>query len=124
MPKPAARLWALVAHLYVRLEALGIGEAERSLLQIPSRCPESPIISLLSSQPRSLAGACQDAGFVVRAIVPPTVPEGGQRVRVCLHAGNSFEEVDRLVATMGEWVDKMKGAEGVELARESKMSRL
>ena len=34
---------------------------------------------------------------MVRAIVAPTVPVGGQRVRVCLHAGNSFEEVERLV---------------------------
>jgi len=124
MPKPAAHLWALVAHLYRRLETLELGEAEPSLLRIPAECPESPIFSILSSQPRSLSKACQDAGFVVRAIVPPTVPEGGQRVRVCLHAGNSFEEVDRLVTTMGEWVRKTKGIEGGDSRVEVKRSRL
>jgi 8-amino-7-oxononanoate synthase len=43
---------------------------------------------------------------VVRAIVAPTVPAGTERVRVCLHAGNSFEEVDRLATRMGEWVER------------------
>jgi 8-amino-7-oxononanoate synthase len=45
---------------------------------------------------------------MVRPIVPPTVPEGTQRVRVCLHAGNSFEDVERLVARIGEWLDVMR----------------
>jgi 8-amino-7-oxononanoate synthase len=53
---------------------------------------------------------------MVRAIVAPTVPVGGERVRVCLHAGNSFEEVDRLVGVVGEWVRRVE-AEVVEKAR-------
>jgi len=39
----------------------------------------------------------------VRAIVPPTVPMGTERVRVCLHAGNTVEEIDTLVKRIGEW---------------------
>lgn len=39
---------------------------------------------------------------MVRAVVPPTVPT--RRVRVCLHAGNSVEECDRLVRRVEEWV--------------------
>lgn len=46
---------------------------------------------------------------MVRPIVPPTVPEGTQRVRVCLHAGNSFEDIERLVARIGEWLEAMRG---------------
>ncbi len=42
---------------------------------------------------------------MVRAIVPPTVPEGTQRVRVCLHAGNTVEDIDRLVASIKDWLE-------------------
>lgn len=49
----------------------------------------------------------------MRAIVAPTVPVGAERVRVCLHAGNSFEEVERLVRVVGRWVKRAE-AEGGE----------
>jgi 8-amino-7-oxononanoate synthase len=75
------------------------------LLTIPPQQPLSPIFSILSSEPRSLAKYCQDGGFVVRPIVSPTVPVGTERVRVCLHAGNDFAEVDKLARRMGEWVE-------------------
>jgi 8-amino-7-oxononanoate synthase len=51
---------------------------------------------------------------VARPIVPPTVPEGTQRVRVCLHAGNSFEDVQRLVERIKEWLEKMDGLQDLE----------
>jgi 8-amino-7-oxononanoate synthase len=72
------------------------------ILHIDPSCPASPIFALLTQHPRSLAQHCQDSGFVVRAVVPPTVPT--RRVRVCLHAGNSFQEVDRLVQKIDEWL--------------------
>jgi 8-amino-7-oxononanoate synthase len=49
---------------------------------------------------------------VVRPIVPPTVPEGTQRVRVCLHAGNTFQDVERLVATIQDWLNNMRKVDG------------
>jgi len=72
------------------------------ILYIDPSCPKSPIFALVSQSPRSLAQHCQEAGFVVRAVVPPTVPT--RRVRVCLHAGNSVQDVDRLVHRVEEWV--------------------
>ncbi|WP_341904703.1 8-amino-7-oxononanoate synthase [Fluviicola taffensis] len=39
----------------------------------------------------------QDAGFAVKAILPPTVPIGSQRLRICIHAFNTEEEIDRLI---------------------------
>lgn len=68
--------------------------------------PTSPIVSLRTSQPRLLASACQQDGYVVRAIMPPTIPEGKERVRVCLHAGNTEEQIDGLVRTIQAWLDK------------------
>lgn len=49
---------------------------------------------------------------MVRAIVAPTVPVGTERVRVCLHAGNSFAEVERLVRVVEEWVKRVEVEEG------------
>lgn len=51
---------------------------------------------------------------MVRAIVPPTVPEGTQRVRVCLHADNTYQDVDRLVARIGSWLEMKRGTRNDE----------
>lgn len=45
--------------------------------------------------------------MMIRAVVPPTVPEGTSRVRVCLHAGNTEADIERLVAAMQEWCNTM-----------------
>ena len=37
------------------------------------------------------------AGFNVRPIVAPTVKEGTERLRICLHAFNSEEEIRKFV---------------------------
>ncbi len=44
----------------------------------------------------------RDAGFDVRAILPPTVPEGNERLRLCLHAFNTNEEITELLHTIKE----------------------
>ena len=53
--------------------------------------------------------------------MPPTVPEGAERVRICLHAGNTVEEVDGLVRVVGmwarEWGQSLAGGEVEERAR-------
>jgi len=82
----------------------GFSNNSTALLRVPVECPQTPIFAVISPHPRSLAKYCQSGGFVVRAVVPPTVPLGSSRVRVCLHAGNTFEEVRQLVDRMDEWV--------------------
>lgn len=42
-----------------------------------------------------------------RPITWPTVPRGKDRVRVCLHAGNTREEVDRLVEAIMGWAGEI-----------------
>lgn len=46
-----------------------------------------------------------------RPITWPTVPKGLDRVRVCLHSGNTPDEIDRLAAEMVQWA-KQEVAKG------------
>lgn len=92
--------------------------APNTLLTIPFECPKSPIFALLTLHARELAKHCQDGGFVVRAVVPPTVPVGTERVRICLHTGNTEEQIDGLVRRVQSWVDsriQMKAHSDVEV---------
>lgn len=101
----SGRLFMLIDTLHDELQRI---RAPSSLLTIPPECPKSPIFALLTSHPRELAKHCQDAGFLVRAVVPPTVPTGTERVRVCLHAGNTEVEIAKLVRHVQEWVDERR----------------
>lgn len=42
---------------------------------------------------KSIASQLQEKGFDVKAILSPTVPEGQERLRFCLHSFNSKEEI-------------------------------
>lgn len=46
---------------------------------------------------RAIADKLQEAKIAVKPIYAPTVSEGKERLRICLHAYNSIEEVDQLV---------------------------
>lgn len=46
---------------------------------------------------KAAARALQDKGLDVRAILSPTVPEGKERLRICLHLFNSDQEIKLLV---------------------------
>jgi 8-amino-7-oxononanoate synthase len=45
----------------------------------------------------NLAKLLQANNFAVKAILSPTVPEGQERIRICLHAFNTKEEIEKLV---------------------------
>lgn len=46
----------------------------------------------------------------MRPVVAPTVPAGTERVRVCLHSGNTVEQIDNLVACVKTWILKERAA--------------
>lgn len=83
--------------------------AARSLLSIPSACPQSPIFAVQLQRPRDLAKYLQEQGMMVRAVVPPTVPVGTERVRICLHAGNTADEVEALIGALQDWCEQYSG---------------
>lgn len=49
---------------------------------------------------KSSARNIQEAGFDVRPILRPTVPAGSERLRICLHAFNTEEDISRLITAL------------------------
>lgn len=53
---------------------------------------------------KSIANQLQEKGFDVKAILSPTVPEGQERLRFCLHSYNSKEEISKVLALLSTFV--------------------
>ncbi|CAK5278337.1 unnamed protein product [Mycena citricolor] len=89
------------------------------LLSLPAHLsdptvPPSPIIPVMTCRPRPLSNHLASLGLNARPITWPTVPKGADRVRVCLHAGNTRSEVDRLVEGMLSWAVEAAKDENVK----------
>jgi 8-amino-7-oxononanoate synthase len=56
---------------------------------------------------KSIAKELQDQGFDVKAIVSPTVPEGQERIRFCLHAYNSYQEITDVLTLLRIFATKL-----------------
>ncbi|KAM3504954.1 hypothetical protein MY10362_003238 [Beauveria mimosiformis] len=124
-------LQALIRLAHGNLSSLcGRHQVPSRVLHVNPSVPESPIFPLFTASARELAAYCQQHGFLLRAIVAPTVPKGTDRVRLCLHAGNTADEVDALCKVIEKWTcDKMgieaTGVEEVQTSmRKSDVSRL
>lgn len=60
---------------------------------------DSSIQSVLipgNSAAKSIAKRLQDNGFAVKAILYPTVKEGAERIRICIHAFNTEKQISAL----------------------------
>jgi 8-amino-7-oxononanoate synthase len=53
---------------------------------------------------RAIAKQFQEQGFDVKAILSPTVPEGQERLRFCLHSYNSKEEISKVLQLLSNFV--------------------
>ena len=53
---------------------------------------------------KSIAKLFQDKGFEVKAILSPTVPEGQERLRFCLHSYNSNAEIAEVLSLLNEFI--------------------
>ncbi len=53
---------------------------------------------------KSIAAQIQEKGFDVKAILSPTVPEGQERLRFCLHSYNSKTEISEVLALLSNFV--------------------
>jgi 8-amino-7-oxononanoate synthase len=53
---------------------------------------------------KNIASSLQQKGFDVKAILSPTVPEGQERLRFCLHSYNSKEEMTKVLTLLSSFV--------------------
>ena len=53
---------------------------------------------------KAIASQLQEKGFDVKAILSPTVPEGQERLRFCLHSYNSQEEISEVLRLLSTFV--------------------
>jgi 8-amino-7-oxononanoate synthase len=56
-----------------------------------------PLLIGDSQRALALSAALRNAGFWVSAIRPPTVPKGGERLRITLSAAHSERDIDALL---------------------------
>jgi 8-amino-7-oxononanoate synthase len=90
-PERAAHLHALVAHAETRLAALGLPASRSQIL---------PVVIGDNKRTMRIAGALQEAGFDIRGIRPPTVPQGTARLRIAITLNVTEADIDRMADTL------------------------
>jgi 8-amino-7-oxononanoate synthase len=68
----------------------------------PSQSAIQTILFNNNEKAKNAAKNLQNKGYDVKAILSPTVPEGKERLRICLHTYNSDEEIINLVNHLKE----------------------
>ena len=53
---------------------------------------------------KTVASEIQEKGFLVKPIMSPTVPKGQERLRICLHAHNSKQQINDLVLLLTTFI--------------------
>jgi 8-amino-7-oxononanoate synthase len=74
----------------------------RSGALITSNSAIQCIVLNSNEKAKQVASALQDAGLDVRPILSPTVPAGGERIRICLHSFNTKNEIMLLTDTINK----------------------
>lgn len=75
---------------------------------LASPAPQSQIIPIILGDERrtmAVAGALREAGFDVRGIRPPTVPEGTSRLRISLTLNVTPSDIESLAAALADALD-------------------
>lgn len=76
------------------------GAAQLNLPLMPSDSPIQPLLIGDSFRATHMSEQLLNAGFLVSAIRPPTVPKGKARLRITFSALHEFEDVARLLETL------------------------
>jgi 8-amino-7-oxononanoate synthase len=88
-----------LAELAVRLKSGMVGLPWRLM---DSETPIQPLMVGSNAEALRLAEGLRERGVLIPAIRPPTVPQGGARLRISLSAAHEPADVDALVAALRE----------------------
>jgi 8-amino-7-oxononanoate synthase len=91
-------------HQYIALFKQGYNNANYQL--IPSNSAIQCLILKSNHQAKVLAAQMQVNGFDVRPILSPTVAEGTERIRICLHAFNTADEITAVLQLINNLWDE------------------
>jgi 8-amino-7-oxononanoate synthase len=83
-------------------EQFSLGAGQIGLQVMPSWSAIQPILIGDSQEAVDISNALLDAGFLVSAIRPPTVPQGSARLRVTFSALHDEYHVDRLLEALAK----------------------
>ena len=100
--KRAYELFPAMMHERNQLQQL-IQFFKKSSLRFETITSNTPIQAVLirgNIEVKAMAAELQKSGLDVRPIVYPTVPKGGERLRVVLHAFNTVEELTQLIGLL------------------------
>ncbi|MCO6510281.1 MAG: 8-amino-7-oxononanoate synthase [Aridibacter famidurans] len=93
------RLLELCGKFSLMLEEAGFVVPERPTQIVP-------VVIGRSDDATAVASELQEAGFDIRAIRPPTVPEGTARLRISLNVGVSEADLERLVVLLKDAITR------------------
>ncbi len=90
------------AHLQALIKIFRERVTEMGLSLMPSQTPIQPI--LVGDEKKALMWSekLRQQGVLVKAIRPPTVPEGTSRLRITFSAAHSFDDLEVLLAELGK----------------------
>lgn len=77
---------------------------------LPSSSPIQGVVCPGNDRVMRVESALRNAGIFARGIRSPTVPAGRERVRICVHAFNSLEELERALATIASVMQTREAA--------------
>jgi 8-amino-7-oxononanoate synthase len=97
-------------HLRALIKRLQQGFAQLGLPVPTNPTPIQPLLLGSSRLASETAAALLEAGVLVPAIRPPTVPEGTARLRITLSASHSEAQVDRLLETLERVLKRTRAA--------------
>jgi 8-amino-7-oxononanoate synthase len=75
----------------------------QKIVFVESKSPIQTVIVSGNAKAKALSAELIKKGFDVRPILYPTVPQGKERVRICLHVYNSLQEIQDLLETIKDF---------------------
>ena len=97
----------MTQQLRANIERLKDGARRRGLTLIPSDTPIQPLLVGRDADALAMAAALEARGYWVAAIRPPTVPEGGARLRITLSAAHDAKQIDGLLEALAHARDEV-----------------
>lgn len=95
-----ATLHLLIAYFAQQIRQSGISGCE------PNNSPIQILLTGGNVNTIQLAAALRQVGLLVYPILHPTVPLGSERLRICLHATNTTQDIDLLIKTILQYDPK------------------